>query len=1338
MTDPTLRINGNPHLTPKKTIGKGVKLEAQDTTNNDPKEKVNIGTSGGFDLPKVDKNQAGAGENKKTEAKEKPDTPAIVVPKTNTSGAANAPGVLTIIEGDEASATLNRFEAAEAENFKEPSTTGEKVKKVAFGATVAAVSLVGLANATPAMAQTTQVNSVQQNRSQTPVRVSSVQDAVNQFSAENQLYVIGNPTNDGQPVNLESFQRALKDHPNVYVVINGNRTSDNAADEVTIGRGIGNSSEFLNVRDGVTGEQNGVVFHFSLNAPNHPKGRSVFMRSQGLPDQLRVGEDQWFPNGRPGSLGQIFVNNAVNEGLDLGGSMEEVFETINTTIARHASNVAGTAQTNVASAQTALDGIGPKVSAFQREHGSGGTLGSPDVQGWRSTLRQAQEALGNKDFGTASSLANQVVSNVRAHEQAMANYEQAPNIRSEVQSILNQVQGQLDGLPDNGDASRARTSYQQAVSALENFDVSYEAKNADFNEHLQTARSAANSASSSVQASKDAEATAKAVKLYGSIAVVVAVSATALIMNRIAAGKGKEAKAELEEATAEIAEKSTALLSLMEKADYNTMAGFTGETKKLADEVMDKTLTALTLVGGAEKFLAESRTLINGKGVGGKIKNMFLKGNYQKAIDLLKLDEGGVALKFDTNDSSRAVMEEGSKAADWRDQILKAGESRQFESTLRDVLMHMADNYDTAQKLHEEIEHKNAEITNYISQIDTDAKATRKEALALQEAGKDDGFFTAPAVTNHLLETVLADESEGGLLANGKKVGVNDPVKAWDDYGDPAKRMTEDAQEATALGKEARENLLPTIATADGKLHPHGVKTEWAHDKKEALSDQLNEIATRAVRTDVSDEISTLKTGVHTLGARVDTVVEQDHTRREVSPKEIAAAKKDVADTRQQVFDQLQAMGNFKKGTPDGILREPERDPSDRNADADQNLADIKPRLDVGDIEQAGTHIQNIKDLTQDAHRLAKETREAVNSHTETRNERQDRHTAITTSVKKTYAPSLARIKAGYVPKVMKQVAGDVGAGETLADNITSANQHLATAQNSTISAIKNFDNAQVLTARDELNDTDKSLVSAQSELDSVTAAEKLLGEKQAAVETELGSLRSRMSQTQTNAGQHFVRSRAIGLLGDAQKKLGQANGTVTHAVKSPYDADQQLSAAENLRVQTESAIEADRQAYNDAQNAINSASGDIVTATAAVASANNWSASEYVSGHGTVSHSGGTVYGASASLASAATTLARAESALNSKDYEEAERLAREASSDADSASLAAASAISSWEREFRNDVDDAEDAVERAEAAARAAAAADDDDDDWGGGGGSSGGWSGGGGSGGTSGGW
>ncbi|MEW6277070.1 MAG: hypothetical protein AB1758_00505, partial [Candidatus Eremiobacterota bacterium] len=704
-----------------------------------------------------------------------------------------------------------------------------------------------------------------------------------------------------------------------------------------------------------------------------------------------------------------------------------------------------------------------------------------------------------------------------------------------------------------------------------------------------------------------------------------------------------------------------------------------------------------------------------------------------QAIGLLT-DES-TKLPFDLHDSTRAVMEKGSVAETWREQLLKAGNSRVYEKSLKEVLLEMADKRDNAQRLLKEIEAKDAEINSYLTGIQTQATGVQAQAQKLQTAGQADRMFTAESVTANLLPSVLSDEKSGGLIARGMALKDSDPVRAWDEFGDVAKRMSTEAAQIVAIGNDARGSLLPTLKTADDKLHPHEVKTEWAHDQKEILSQRLDKAANTAMRTSVAEELKVLQGDIDALEARVNTVVDQDHKRREVSPRQMADAEKDVDTARAEIHGKLQQMGVFKKGTPDQVLREPKLDPTTRTQEAHKNHDAIKGRLDVGDIETAGTHLQNITDLTQDAHRLVKETREALAAYPNTLKERKGRRQSITESIPKTYQPSLDRIMKTYAPDVLRLVAPDVGAGDTLRDNVDQANVLLGAAGKSTAQAEVDFDKAYLLTARDGLGKTDEELKNAQAQLDMITKAEKLLADKQAAAEKELTALQGRLQQTQGKANANYVRGQAKQLLSQASQKLGEASALVQRQPRNPYDAEKALALAESVRSQCDRAIETDRQAYESARSSISSAESAITSAVAAIAAANGQSWNEHISDYGSVSESvsAGDLAGASALLVTAQSELSAANRLMSSQDYEGADRQADEARSSAGSASAAAAAAVSAARSRFDSEVSHGRSVAasvqrQRDEDARRASESNSSSWDS----GSSGGGWSGGGGSG------
>ncbi len=1176
----------------------------------------------------------------------------------------------------------------------------------------------------PAIAQAAPATPV---RDTNPVQASSVQDVVNKFNANQQIYVVGQPAVNGTPLSaadMREFQEVARANPNSYIVLVA-RTDNYQGDDVTLSRGIGNSEGFQSVRNAQTGEKDGVVIMMYFNVNGDQTQRKINMRAEELPDRLGVGEENFAnADGSPGRLLNVFINAFRNEGRSVAGSVGAVLTEVNTTIAREVQAQVGNAQQSVSSAQSALNGVKPKIEQFQRAHGTGGTIGSPDVASWDSQLRQAQQQLASKDFAGAQRTASALVQTIRGQEQLMANYEAAPGVATQVEAQIAQLQQQIRSLPDNGQAADARASLERAQAELQQYKNDYSAKNPSFQGHLDAAKSAATSGLSQAQDSKDTAARNEAIRNYGAAAGAVAILATGIILNHRARGAKKKAEAAYDEAINNIGAKSAALLKLLDDADYHKVANYEGKTKQLADDLMGNVVDALTLVGGAEKFANEAKSLIDAGGLG-RIKNWFTTGNFKKAERLLTDPEEKLSFSF--NDSSRKTIEKDSKAATWREELLKRGTSREFTQSLQEILLAMADNHDQAEKQLKELDQKSSEIGGYIQKIDTASAEALKKATALkagdpvkvaqepaskEAAVKSDekypnkssdelldlagsaapasnNWFTAPAVVDNLLPMVRGSKAEGGLLEKSRELADKNFVTAWDDYAVPAERMTAEANQIIALGNEQRASLVPTILAADKFLGANQVKTDWAHTAADQLSSRLNEAANKALRTSAAEDIKKVGADAGALEARVERVAEQDYERREISPNLIKDAEEDVTRSRQELCDQLQKFGVFKGGTPDKVLVEPERNPTDRTKASHDNLDKVKPQLDTGNMEKAGEHLGNIRDLTADAHDLVKQSKAAANNYHKTLEERQTRTASTTGSIGKTYQPSLDRIKSTYAAVVMQKIAAEVNADGTIADNIQQAQADIKKAEGETASGIKNFDRAFLLTSRDDLNNADASLKSAQAHLDGITNAEKLLASKQTAVESELQALTGRYSQTTSNAGQVFVRQQAKTLLAQGKQTLQQAGGVVNGKPKDPFAAKDALGASESSRSQVESAIAADKRAYDAANSAISSAERDIATASAQIATyaADSWSFSNRC-GSARTSVGNGVMAAALAQLASATSEVRQARGLVSSQNYEQAAQEANGASRTASSAVSLAAAAHSAAYSEHQSKV--------------------------------------------------
>lgn len=1227
--------------------------------------------------------------------------------------------------------------------------------RVGLGVAMGLTALVGLAqvaHAQPQQAQV-QVQTLQQTggttlmdairagqpqRDTRPVRVQNVQEAVREFRAERQIYVVGNPQYQGRSFSdaeMARFQEVMQQHPNAYVVLieqSGNIKND----DYTLARGIGNSEAFKSNVDATTGQPNGAVYMIYFKVTDQSfiqrtgKDRAMFMRSEQLLDDAGVGEGN-FVDRETLQNRELFNRyiDSIRGGSDVPTALQSVLQRVDQGVQNYLTNTIQGAQSQVAAARTALDESRSVVGDFQRKHGDRGLLGSPNTQLWRSQLEEAQQKLEQRDYAGAARLAQSVNQAVQQYRQAVANFEGAPAQASEATGWITQAEQELSGLENNGPAQLARQNLESARQALGRYQEAHRNNDPAYQEHLQQARSAAQQATRNVAASKSRTETIKNVKIYGSAALGAAALLTAGILNHGARKRKKEAQSELDKAVEALGTRSKELIRVMNRSDYQEISAYTGMTQKLANELIAGTAEALALMGGGEKAIAEAKSLIVGKTMGERFKNMFLQGNFKQAVELLS--DSQEKLPFDLGDSQRVALEPGSRAEGWREAILKNVPAEAMEASFQAILDKLQSRGVGNDGLVSTIQEKSQQVGDYLGQVRGQAQQVEIDSLQLQDQSKEDGHFAAPSVTRRLIPAAI------GLLDRGMEVKQQDPLRAWEEFGDVARRMAEEAAHIVGVGRESRQELLPALARADAALHPHQVKTDWAHLQKQELSLDLDRAGEKAVENSVSAAVQSVATRQAELQARLATVVEQDQERREVSPKLIADAEADIETARQGLCQALQAAGVFSGGTPEQVLREPDRDPTTLTEKSHEDLRSIKPRLDNGEIEGAGVHLVNIRQQTASAHQLVKESREAFNNYTQVAEERRERRDQTLGSIPETYNPSLLRIQEAYTESAQKVVAREVHQGLTssvdiVAQYLQQADEQLEMSGNLNSRAQGNYERAYLLTSRDQLQESDLQLRTAQANLDAIVSAEKALALHQQEAEAELSALQGRLSSTAGKSQESYVRNPAKSLVSQAQTGLTAAAQVVHQKPADPYAAKEALASVENLRSQAETSMASDLRAFNAANSAISSARSAISSAESEISSVSHKSWSTYVSDFGGVSHSVSysDLSGARSYVDSAERELSSARSALDRQDYEGAERDAKEAQSHARSAESEAERVESREYSHYRSLV-----AAAEAEAERRRRERERENDNNSGGGGGSSGG---GGGSGSTGGGW
>ncbi|MEW6277049.1 MAG: hypothetical protein AB1758_00400, partial [Candidatus Eremiobacterota bacterium] len=1165
------------------------------------------------------------------------------------------------------------------EEDRKPADLGRRMAQVGLGA---ALVLTGVAAPflapTSASAATVAMQNQAQNRDTTPVRLGKVQDVVNQFTAERQIYVVGNPSVDGKKLKEADFQKlaeVARKHPNVYIVlVDGSRNIER--DDHALSRGVANSSAFQSVVDERTGERVGVVFMIYTNVKDSGfkedtgKDRAIFMRAEELPDRLGVGEDAFASErGEPRELMKLYIDT-YKSGKGMHGGLDAVATRVNEKIDQHVTALIGGAQTAVDQAAAAVDGVQQSIQQFREKHGEGGQLGSPNVQGWRDQLAQARQAFQQKDFNGARSRAEALQASIRTYQDAVSTFDQAPELARQVEADLKQIAADMATLKNNRDARQAHKHHEQAHQSLEAFRTAYEARDTDYITHLRTAQQEARDAAREVQESRDTTILWHNIKTYGSAALVVAALAGAVLAHRKARGRRKEAEEGVDEVAGQIAERARELRDFLNAADYHKLSSTTGRTKELADRLVETTSDALTLMGGAEKFLAESRAMIRGKTLGDKLYNQFGTRHYEEAV--LLLTEYDRTLKFDAHDSTRAVLEKGTKSESWREQLLRSGDSRVYEKSLYQVLNAIQERCDEARSQLERLDSAEQDAGVAVRGV----KDVRDRAGRLAQP---DGLFAGEALNRTLLPSLLEEPSMAAAL---QRVDT-DPVATLEAFDRPARARLDEARQLTEAAEQARAAVLPALARLEESFQQHGLSSAWAREAAQALTRVHDQVAREAVQGPIQDRLKDLQSRVHELVARIETTLQQDEQRRTTAPALVEKVEASIASAREDLAGPLGV-------EPRAVLREPERDPDVPLQQARAHLDQVKVYLEAGDIEKAGQELENTRARAASALDLVDQTRQALERYPATLKDLEERQGGIVQDGPQHRQP-LDELRRRYAPEVFEQVAPLVGAEGSLLDALEHASRYARQAEEGLQQARDRFRQADVLTARDTLAEVDKAVQAGQAHLDAVPAAARLLEEKQAAVLTRLQQLEEHLETTRESLADPVVRPRTRERVREVARRLREARDLAGAEPRTPFASEQAARVAATLLERLDGSRDQDLASFQEATRAQQQAESALAAAKTRLSTARREDLTEYVEGR-TLSESlsPSDLAGAERGLARAGEALARIAPLLACQDYEGATaegRKAAEAATEAEGlAHRAVEAAHVSLERQARS----------------------------------------------------
>ncbi|MES1240122.1 MAG: hypothetical protein ABUT39_00745, partial [Acidobacteriota bacterium] len=174
-----------------------------------------------------------------------------------------------------------------------------------------------------------------------------------------------------------------------------------------------------------------------------------------------------------------------------------------------------------------------------------------------------------------------------------------------------------------------------------------------------------------------------------------------------------------------------------------------------------------------------------------------------------------------------------------------------------------------------------------------------------------------------------------------------------------ADRIAADALALTGLVREARLSVLPAVAEAQAELARAGFATRWIPDERASLSARAATLAARAAREDASAAIRGLGSDLADFRTRAARILELSARLPEVRLG-IRAGETRVREVREE-------MGSALGRPPASLLREVDRDPSEKLAGADWQANAAGTALDFGDVDAAEAALEQAGQLTAEA-----------------------------------------------------------------------------------------------------------------------------------------------------------------------------------------------------------------------------------------------------------------------------------------------------------------------------------------------------------------------------------
>ncbi|MCP5538094.1 MAG: hypothetical protein H7A51_17915 [Akkermansiaceae bacterium] len=709
---------------------------------------------------------------------------------------------------------------------------------------------------------------------------------MSRWSPSQHLYVKGN-LRIGQP-SLDGLETWLDQHGKNWTVVlmesaSGEVWKDTRgvsyygmdAVENALGRGLGNTKRFSDLKDLRTGQSNGAVFVLFLN-----ERKFSYFGSDAF-DHRGLGESAWAGN----------LDGPARDAMRNGGRIIEAVKNTVTYIesrltqridyekrlkreaAEQRERLRRMTQREIVDVRHQLDELQNEVGEFRAQAAvRNGDLASPPIPGWQRDLDAAGDALKAGHVETASTAVSTVRAKLANHHQLIQDWYHDGEELKKVGLRIDQV----TLVDENRRGAEMLAAVQELYAKSKaGHSAGQSAYAAPFNQtiHALNKLESANALAVREKENRARRERERAEKIKNLSTVGGSVATLAVCLLGFGANRRRrKSKQHAEQVFAHWHEQMKGrfdrLFEVMDRAGVVVGSekdlsgrGYEGETRSESINAIRAVDKAFILSSGVDDIIERVESLIHPSWLGTKLVNVFSRSRYERAIELLERQPvvaGYGRIKVADRDENSLLgdrAKDGPQCSQLTTPLAFASLIQQFDSTL-DSATASLDRVDTAW---ETISARTGELGLVLSRI------VRKER-DVKSASLSDGWLSAEKLFSTWHPTARK------LHAQGIDLGKHDPVAALDAPLGPIPRAEVMANEMLFVLEVVsgfRTNSLPVILDQTRSLRRDGRKTGWINDAIKLAGDGLNALAEAGTQQSVQAGCELFRDGLHALADRV-------------------------------------------------------------------------------------------------------------------------------------------------------------------------------------------------------------------------------------------------------------------------------------------------------------------------------------------------------------------------------------------------------------------------------------------------------------------------------------